>query len=70
MALIGTYESTYELVHSRKPTSVELVKSLHQAYLLIPNAMQGGGSNDDDDDSKPMDVVLVQPEESTKASNK
>ena len=67
--IISTYETTYEMVHRRKPTTTELLKALHKAYLLSPHASKGG-EDADEDDSEPTDVALAQPGAFAKAFNK
>jgi hypothetical protein len=64
--IISTYETTYEMVHRRKPKTIELLKALHKAYLLSPHAPKGG-EDADEDDSEPTDVALAQPGAFTKA---
>jgi len=50
------------LIQQRKPTATELLKALHNAWLLGPSSNNGNVNSgaDDADDGKPTDVALTQ----------
>ena len=60
------------MMMQRKPTATELLKALHNAWLLGPSSNNGNGNsgNDDADDGEPTDVVLAQLGDSLKHSVK
>ena len=59
--LISTTEQTYMLTQSRKSTATELLKAMHNSWLLSPSANKTGNEDDGGDDSEPTDVALVAP---------
>jgi hypothetical protein len=69
-AMISTNEQTYMLMKNRKPTSTELLKALHNAWMLGPNGSNANGNDDKGDDGEPADVALAQPGGFTQAFSK
>ena len=55
---ISTYEQTYQLVYQTKPSSSELLGSLHKVFLLQEGNKASNG-DDTDDDAEPADVALA-----------
>ena len=68
--LISTTEQTYILIQSRKPTDTELLKAMHNSWLLSPSANKTENEDNGGDDSEPTDVALATPGAFANAFNK